>query len=78
MKLLTHISADLLLGVEQNVDMIFASFIRKRQDVKDIRKVLGDRGKHILIVSKIENHEGVTICNHETAILLYAIYNACI
>eukprot|EP01147_Barroeca_monosierra_P002630 gene2630-5532_t len=52
-------TADLLLGVEQNVDMIFASFIRKRQDVKDIRKVLGDRGKHILIVSKIENHEGL-------------------
>jgi pyruvate kinase len=39
--------------------MIFASFIRKRQDVKDIRAVLGEKGKHILIISKIENHEGM-------------------
>uniref|UniRef100_UPI00358FB999 pyruvate kinase PKM-like n=1 Tax=Myxine glutinosa TaxID=7769 RepID=UPI00358FB999 len=50
---------DLTFGVEQNVDMVFASFIRKAADVHAVRKVLGDKGKHILIISKIENHEGV-------------------
>ena len=50
---------DLKFGVEQNVDMVFASFIRKAADVHAVRKVLGDKGKHILIISKIENHEGV-------------------
>ncbi|KAI9354164.1 pyruvate kinase [Pilaira anomala] len=50
---------DLRFGVEQNVDVIFASFVRSGQDVKDIREVLGEDGKHIKIISKIENHQGV-------------------
>ncbi|PVU93349.1 hypothetical protein BB561_003326 [Smittium simulii] len=51
--------ADLHFGIEQGVDMIFASFIRKAQDVADIRATLGEQGKHIKIVSKIESTEGV-------------------
>lgn len=51
--------ADLQFGVEQNVDMIFASFIRDGNGVKEVRKSLGEKGKHILIISKVENHQGV-------------------
>lgn len=52
--------ADLLFGVEQGVDMVFASFIRKPQDVLDVRAVLGEKGANIKIISKIENEEGVS------------------
>ena len=34
--------ADLRFGVKNNVDMVFASFIRRGEDIKAIRKVLGE------------------------------------
>ena len=51
--------ADLAFGVKNNVDMIFASFIRSGDDVKEIRKVLGTDGAKIKIIVKIENEQGV-------------------
>lgn len=51
---------DIKFGVEQGVDMVAASFVRKASDVVEIRRVLEKfGGDGILIISKIENHEGV-------------------
>lgn len=50
---------DLQFGVKNGVDMVFASFIRRAQDVKDIRTVLGPDGASIKIIVKIENEQGV-------------------
>jgi pyruvate kinase len=50
---------DLEFGVKNGVDFIAASFVRKPQDVEDIRQVLGSRGQNIKIISKIENAEGL-------------------
>jgi len=46
-------------GLEQNVDFIAASFVRKAEDVEYIRDVLGPKGSDIKIISKIENQEGL-------------------
>ncbi len=37
--------SDLLFGVEQGVDMIFASFIRDGHALDEIRKILGEKGE---------------------------------
>ena len=53
-------ASDLIFGCEVGVTMIAASFIRKAEDVKAIRKLLDENGgERILICSKIENQEGV-------------------
>ena len=51
---------DLLFGIEQKVDYIAASFIRKAEDVLEIKAFLKEHGgEHIDVISKIENAEGV-------------------
>merc|ERR1711935_1178235 len=56
----TEIGEDFFMGVvEQDVDMVFASFIRNADGVKQIRDVLGDFGKNIWVIPKIENQQGI-------------------
>lgn len=51
---------DIKFGVENGVDFIAASFIRKADDVLAIREVLEDcGGEDVHIISKIESEEGV-------------------
>lgn len=51
--------ADIKFGVENGIHMIFASFIRRGSDVVAIRELLGEAGKGIKIISKIENQQGL-------------------
>lgn len=52
--------ADLLFGIENDVDFVAASFVRTVEDVNDVRRFLDwNGGKNIDIISKIENPEGI-------------------
>lgn len=51
---------DLIFGVENDVDFIAASFVRRKEDVIALRKFVDYHGGHsIKIISKIENLEGI-------------------
>ncbi len=51
---------DILFGIENGIDFIAASFVRKAEDVLEIRRILEDRNCNTIeIISKIENQEGV-------------------
>ena len=50
---------DINFGIEQGVDFIAASFVRRSSDVLAIRRLLESRDADIHIISKIENEEGV-------------------
>ncbi len=51
---------DILFGINQDVDFIAASFVQKKEDIQQLRKLLEKNGgEAIKIISKIENAQGV-------------------
>ncbi len=53
-------AADIAFGVEQEVDFIALSFVRRSEDVAQLRERLGRKGSKIRIIAKIEDAEGVS------------------
>ena len=51
--------ADIIFGVQQDVDFIAASFVRRASDVWVVRKVIEKAGGNQDIIAKIENRQGV-------------------
>ena len=53
--------ADMEFACDQGLDFIFASFVRRPDDIRQIREILAAKGNtHIKVISKIENQEGVS------------------
>ena len=51
---------DIINGVKAGFDFIAASFVRKKEDVLEIRRLLDENdGEQVRIISKIENRKGV-------------------
>jgi pyruvate kinase len=46
-------------GMKKGIDMIAISFVRRAEDVENVRDLLGPRGAHIKLIAKIENFEGL-------------------
>jgi len=54
---------DILFGIEHEIDYIAASFVRKQEDILQIRKILEEHDSKALIIAKIENQEGIENLN---------------
>ena len=50
---------NILYAIEKDIDFIAHSFVRNKQDVLDIQKILDEHNSEIKIIAKIENQEGV-------------------
>ncbi len=50
---------DILFGLDMEIDFIAASFVRKPENIADIRDIIIERKQSTRIIAKIENHEGI-------------------
>lgn len=50
---------DLEFGLKNDVEWIGLSFVRKAQDILDLKKIIADRGKKCRVIAKIEKPEAV-------------------
>ncbi|MDR1682766.1 MAG: pyruvate kinase [Candidatus Symbiothrix sp.] len=50
---------NILYAIENKIDFIAHSFVRSKQDVLDIQRILDEHRSPIKIIAKIENQEGV-------------------
>ncbi|XP_017966267.1 pyruvate kinase [Drosophila navojoa] len=46
---------DLQFSVKSNIDIVFASGVRSAKNIRELRYVLGDKGKHIKIIAKVDS-----------------------
>lgn len=51
--------SDILFGIENGYDYLAASFVRCKEDVLELRKILNDHESHMKIISKIESTQGI-------------------
>lgn len=52
--------SDIIFGCRQGVDLIALSFVRRKQDIEDVRSLLAKHGRSdIEIIAKIENKEAI-------------------
>ena len=51
--------ADLLFGIEQEVDWIALSFVRDAKDLTDLKDIIKSKGKDIKVIAKVEKPEAI-------------------
>ncbi|HVD99108.1 MAG TPA: pyruvate kinase [Cytophagaceae bacterium] len=50
---------DLIFGIANDLDWIALSFVRRAEDMVDIKKIISDSGKDIKVIAKIEKPEAI-------------------
>ena len=51
--------SDIEFGCDQGFDFVAASFVRTKEDVLDVRKILDDKNSCMKIIAKIESTQGI-------------------
>ncbi len=51
--------ADLLFGLEQDVDYIALSFVKAADDIGMVKEIIAKQGKKVPVIAKIEKHEAL-------------------
>jgi pyruvate kinase len=51
--------ADLALGLSLDVDYVALSFVRRAQDVHELKRLMSERGKEVPVIAKIEKPEAL-------------------
>ncbi|MGB1159421.1 MAG: pyruvate kinase [Porticoccaceae bacterium] len=51
---------DIEFGIQQGVDFIALSFVRKAEDIRQLHHLLGDKSDLIKVIAKLEDQEAIT------------------
>lgn len=51
--------SDILFGCDMGFDFLAASFVRSKEDILEVRKILDEHNSHMKIIAKIENMQGI-------------------
>lgn len=51
---------DIEFGIQQGVDFIALSFVRKAEDIRQLHQLLGDKSDLIKVIAKLEDQEAIT------------------
>lgn len=54
---------DILFGIKTGFDFLAASFVRCKEDILEVRKILDEHGAKTKIIAKIENMQGIRNLN---------------
>jgi pyruvate kinase len=51
--------SDIMFGCDMGFDYLAASFVRSREDILEVRKIIEEHNSHMKIIAKIENMQGI-------------------
>lgn len=51
--------SDIMFGCDMGFDFLAASFVRSKEDILEVRKIIEEHGSHMKIIAKIESMQGI-------------------
>lgn len=51
--------SDIMFGCDMGFDFLAASFVRSKEDILEVKKIIEEHGSHMKIIAKIESMQGI-------------------